>query len=104
MPLADLTMEHYDRIMDVNLRGVVLRTKHALRTMVPSGGGVILNWSSTGGLNGSRLPITAYSASKAGVIAVTQASGDRVRHQGHPRDRSLPRLCRDANVRRTGGR
>jgi NAD(P)-dependent dehydrogenase (short-subunit alcohol dehydrogenase family) len=72
MPLADLTMEHYDRIMDVNLRGVVLGTKHALRTMVPSGGGVILNWSSTGGLNGSRLPITAYSASKAGVIAVTK--------------------------------
>lgn len=72
MPLADLTMDHYDRIMDVNLRGVVLGTKHALRTMVPAGGGVILNWSSTGGLNGSRLPTTAYSASKAGVIAVTK--------------------------------
>lgn len=72
MPLADLTMEHYDRILDVNLRGVVLGTKHGLRTMLPTGGGVILNWSSTGGLNGSRMPTTAYSASKAGVIAVTK--------------------------------
>jgi NAD(P)-dependent dehydrogenase (short-subunit alcohol dehydrogenase family) len=82
MPLADITMEHYDRIMDVNLRGVVLGTKHALRTMLPTGGGVILNWSSTGGLNGSRMPTTAYSASKAGVIAVTKQAAIEYGEQG----------------------
>lgn len=82
MPLADLTMEHYDRILDVNLRGVVLGTKHALRTMLPTGGGVILNWSSTGGLNGSRMPTTAYSASKAGVIAVTRQAAIEYGTQG----------------------
>ena len=47
--------------MDVNLKGVMLGTKHAIRTMVPAGGGAILNWSSTGGMNGSRLP-AVYSA------------------------------------------
>lgn len=81
-PLADITMEHYDRILDVNLRGVLLGTKHALRTMLPSGGGVIVNWSSTGGLNGSRLPTTAYSASKAGVIAITKQAAVEYGTQG----------------------
>ena len=82
MPLTEITMEHYDRILDVNLRGVVLGTKHALRTMLPLGGGVILNWSSTGGLNGSRMPTTAYSASKAGVIAVTKQAAVEYGTQG----------------------
>jgi NAD(P)-dependent dehydrogenase (short-subunit alcohol dehydrogenase family) len=73
-PLADVTMDEYDRIMDVDLRGVVLGTKHGLRAMLPTGGGAIVNWSSTGGLNGSTLPTSVYSAAKAGVIAVTKAA------------------------------
>ena len=81
-PLAEITMEHYDRIMDVNLRGVVLGTKHGLRTMLPTGGGAIVNWSSTGGLNASRMPTTAYSASKAGVIAVTKQAAVEYGTQG----------------------
>jgi meso-butanediol dehydrogenase/(S,S)-butanediol dehydrogenase/diacetyl reductase len=40
--------------------------------MLPTGGGVILNWSSTGGMNGSKIPVAIYSASKAGVIAFTK--------------------------------
>lgn len=71
-PLGDFTVEQYDRIMSVNLLGVMLGTKHAIRTMVPTGGGVILNWSSTGGMNGSKTPVSIYSASKAGVISVTK--------------------------------
>ena len=70
--VADATVDEYDRIMRVNLLGVILGTKHAVRTMLPSGGGVILNWSSTGGMNGSRQPVGIYSASKAGVISYTK--------------------------------
>ena len=81
-PLADVTMAEYDRIMDVDLRGVLLGTKHALRTMLPTGGGVITNWSSTGGLNGSTLPTSVYSAAKAGVIAVTKAAAIEYGTQG----------------------
>src|ERR1700678_1612956 len=44
--LADLTMEFYDRLMDVDLRGVMLGMKHGIRTMLPTGGGSIINWSS----------------------------------------------------------
>jgi NAD(P)-dependent dehydrogenase (short-subunit alcohol dehydrogenase family) len=71
-PLADITLDEYDRLMDVDLKGVMLCTKHAIRTMVQTGGGVILNWSSTGGMNGSRMPTSVYSAAKHGVIAFTK--------------------------------
>jgi NAD(P)-dependent dehydrogenase (short-subunit alcohol dehydrogenase family) len=81
-PLADVTMDHYDRIMDVDLRGVLLGTKHAIRAMLPTGGGVITNWSSTGGLNGSSMPTSVYSAAKAGVIAVTKAAAIEYGTQG----------------------
>ncbi len=70
--MADVTVDELDRIMAVNLRGVMLGTKHAIRTMVPSGGGSIINWSSAGGINGSKMPTGIYSASKAGVIALTK--------------------------------
>jgi NAD(P)-dependent dehydrogenase (short-subunit alcohol dehydrogenase family) len=73
-PLAELTVDDFNRFLAVNLTGVMLGTKHAIRTMVPTGGGVILNWSSTGGMNGSRMPTSAYSASKAGVISLTKAA------------------------------
>ena len=81
-PLADVTMDEYDRIMDVDLRGVLLGTKHGIRAMLPTGGGAIANWSSTGGLNGSTLPTSVYSAAKAGVIAVTKAAAVEYGTQG----------------------
>lgn len=80
--LADLTVEDFDRFIAVNLKGVMLGTKHGIRTMLPTGGGVILNWSSTGGMNGSRLPTSAYSASKAGVISLTKAAAIEYGGQG----------------------
>jgi NAD(P)-dependent dehydrogenase (short-subunit alcohol dehydrogenase family) len=71
--IADVTMEHYDRTMDIDLRGVLLGMKHGIRAMLEAGnGGVIINWSSIGGFNAS-LATSVYSAAKAGVIAVTKA-------------------------------
>jgi NAD(P)-dependent dehydrogenase (short-subunit alcohol dehydrogenase family) len=78
---AEFTVAEYDRIMGVDLLGVMLGTKHAVKTMVPTGGGVILNWASIGGMNGS--PYTSvYSAAKAGVIAVTKAAALEHGHEG----------------------
>jgi NAD(P)-dependent dehydrogenase (short-subunit alcohol dehydrogenase family) len=80
-PLADVTLDEYDKIMAVDLKGVMLGTKHGIKTMIPRGGGAIVNWSSTGGLNASVLPVSVYSAAKAGVISFTKAAaveyGDR---------------------------
>lgn len=73
-PLADITLDNYDRIMAVDLKGVMLGTKHAIRAMLPTGGGSIVNWSSIGGLGASAMPVSVYSAAKAGVIAFTKAA------------------------------
>src|SRR5207248_7857485 len=80
--MGDVTVEEFNRIMSVNLLGVMLGTKHAIRTMLPTGGGVILNWSSTGGMNGSRQPVGIYSASKAAVIAYTKQAAIEYGRQG----------------------
>ncbi len=81
-PLAETTVEDYERVMAVNLKGVMLGTKHGILTMLPTGGGAILNWSSTGGMNGSRLPTGVYSAAKAGVISFTKAAAIEYGTQG----------------------
>ncbi|HTO87530.1 MAG TPA: SDR family NAD(P)-dependent oxidoreductase [Thermoanaerobaculia bacterium] len=79
--IADATMEDYDRTLDVDLRGVLLGMKYGIRAMLETGGGVILNWSSIGGLNAS--PGTGvYSAAKAGVIAITKAAAVEYGPQG----------------------
>jgi NAD(P)-dependent dehydrogenase (short-subunit alcohol dehydrogenase family) len=71
--VADVTMEEYDRTLDVDLRGVLLGMKYGIRAMRETGGGSIINWSSIGGLNAS--PGTSvYSAAKAGVIAATKVA------------------------------
>jgi NAD(P)-dependent dehydrogenase (short-subunit alcohol dehydrogenase family) len=73
-PVHKITMAEYDRIMDVDLRGVLLGTKHAILAMRATGGGSIVNWSSIGGLNASDMPTSVYSAAKAGVISFTKAA------------------------------
>jgi NAD(P)-dependent dehydrogenase (short-subunit alcohol dehydrogenase family) len=72
-PITDVSMETYDKLMDVDLRGVLLGMKYGVRAMLDSGGGAIVNWSSVGGLNAA-LATSVYSAAKAGVIAVTKAA------------------------------
>ena len=79
--LGDLTMELYDKIMNVDLRGVMLGMKHGIRAMLKSGGGSIVNWSSVGGLNGA-MGTSVYSAAKAGVIAATKVGAVEYGAQG----------------------
>jgi len=79
--IADVSMEDYDRTLDVGLRGVLLGMKYGIRAMLKTGGGVILNWSSIAGVNAS--PGTSvYSAAKAGVIAITKAAAIEYGPQG----------------------
>jgi NAD(P)-dependent dehydrogenase (short-subunit alcohol dehydrogenase family) len=80
-PLTSVTMEQYDKVMDVDLRGVLLGMKHGIRAMLDTGGGVIINWSSIGGLNAA-LATAVYSAAKAGVIAITKAAALEYGHRG----------------------
>jgi NAD(P)-dependent dehydrogenase (short-subunit alcohol dehydrogenase family) len=82
-PLHDLSMKEFDSVIDVNLRGVILGMKYGIRAMLDAGnGGAIVNWSSVGGLNASGFGTATYSASKAGVIAVTKAAAVEYGSQG----------------------
>ena len=73
-PVAKVTMDEYDRIMAVDLKGVLLGTKHGIRAMLRDRGGSIVNWSSIGGMNASVMPTSVYSAAKAGVISFTKSA------------------------------
>jgi NAD(P)-dependent dehydrogenase (short-subunit alcohol dehydrogenase family) len=61
----------WDRVQDVNLKGIFLGMKYGAPEIVKSGGGSILNWASIGGMISSGIS-PAYSASKAGVISLTK--------------------------------
>lgn len=68
--LLDMSMEDFDAVLDVNLRGVVRMTKAVLPHMVAQRSGVILNASSVVGKG--NYSQTAYAISKAGVNAATR--------------------------------
>jgi len=71
-PFLDITAEHWDRIIAVNLRGMFLVAQAVARLMVGRGaGGVIVNMASTNGLGGEA-DYTHYNASKAGVLLLTR--------------------------------
>jgi NAD(P)-dependent dehydrogenase (short-subunit alcohol dehydrogenase family) len=90
--LADLDMAEYERIMDIDLRGVVHGTKHAVRAMSASGGGgSILNWASVAAM-GAKPGTGIYSAAKAGIIAVTRAAAAEYGHLGIRANAILPGL------------
>ena len=79
--LAELPLEEYERVLNVNLKGVLLGTKHGINAMLPTGGGSIVNWASIGGL-GASPGTSAYSASKAGVISFTKSAAIEYGTQG----------------------
>ena len=70
--LEDLTEEQWDRVLDVNTKGVFLGTKRAVPEMRKVGGGSVINISSIYGLVGSS-GASAYHASKGAVRIFTKA-------------------------------
>jgi len=69
--LQKMTLEQFDRVIDVNLRGVFHCSQAVADAMVRQGGGVILNASSVVGVYGN-FGQTNYAASKFGVIGFTK--------------------------------
>lgn len=67
-----LSVEEWDQVIGINLRGTFLCCKHMGGSMMKTGGGNIVNIASTAGITGvPRAP--AYCASKAGVILLTKS-------------------------------
>ena len=74
MSSADLPEDIWDRVIDVNLKGVWLCMKHEIPLMLKQGGGVIVNHASVAGLFGNKLVGAAYIASKHGVVGLTKVA------------------------------
>lgn len=68
-PVTDITTEAFDRIVAINLRGMVMACKHTLPVMRKQMSGVIINISSLAAW--SAYPFVSYKTTKAAVIALT---------------------------------
>ena len=71
--IEETTVESWDRVMDVNAKGVFLGTKAAIPAMRTSGGGSIINLSSIAGLVGSAYS-ASYNATKGAVRLLTKST------------------------------
>ncbi len=73
VPVAEYSEEVWDRVIDINLKGVWLSMKYELSHMLKQGGGAIVNMASAAGLVGGRTG-AAYYASKHGIVGLTKAA------------------------------
>ena len=71
--LHEYPEEIWDRLIDINLKGVWLCLKYEIPRMLEQGGGAIVNTASAAGLVGSRR-LSAYVASKHAVVGLTKAA------------------------------
>ncbi|MGD9212070.1 MAG: 3-oxoacyl-[acyl-carrier-protein] reductase [Desulfobacteraceae bacterium] len=75
--LARMKTENWDRVLDINLKGVFLCMKAVTKTMIKQRSGRIINISSVVGVSGN--PGQAnYVASKAGIIGLTKATAQEI--------------------------
>lgn len=72
VPVAEMSLEQWNKIIDLNLKSAFLCCKHVLPVMMQQNAGRIINIGSKGGLQGGE-GISAYGASKAGLINFTQS-------------------------------
>ncbi len=79
--IHEYTEENWNRVIDVNLKGIWLCLKYEIPQMLKQGGGAIVNTSSSGGLVGlTSDPV--YSASKHGVVGLTKSAALQYAKEG----------------------
>ena len=72
-PVLEMTPEFFDRVIDINLRGLVFLSKAAAVQMVKQGkGGKIINIASIDSVHPSMTGLSAYDSSKGGVLMFTK--------------------------------
>ena len=80
--VEDTTLEEYDRIMDINAKGVFLGTKAAIPELRKAGGGSIVNISSISGNIGQSGVRAVYNASKGAVRIFTKSAAIQYASEG----------------------
>ena len=71
--VTDTSVDVWDQVMAVNVRGVYLGCKYAIPAMEAGGGGSIINIASFVALLGCSVPQDAYTASKGAVLSLTRS-------------------------------
>lgn len=81
-PIVEVTRASFDRVFDINVRGLFFTLQAVANAMIARGkGGRIINIASQAGRRGEAL-VSVYCASKAAVISLTQSAGlDLIRHR-----------------------
>jgi NAD(P)-dependent dehydrogenase (short-subunit alcohol dehydrogenase family) len=73
VPLTELTEEQWDRMVDVNMKGLTFQTQSFVRALrARDGRGLIINLASTGGFK-PNFDFEAYDATKGGVVMLTRS-------------------------------
>ena len=80
--IEDTTVENWDRVMEINAKGVFLGTKAAIPEMRRAGGGSIINISSQMGLVGTDISTPQYQASKGAVRIFTKSTAIQYAGEG----------------------
>ncbi|MGD6903354.1 SDR family NAD(P)-dependent oxidoreductase [Bacillus infantis] len=86
LDIVHIDLDEWDRLMNVNLKSVLLGCRYAIPHMQKAGGGSIINTASMAGFTGDSIR-SAYGASKAGVVNLTkyiaaQYGKDKIRCNG----------------------
>ena len=100
----ELSLEIWDQVMGVNLRGTFLCSKHVIPFMLKQGGGSIINLGSPTGMIGCAPNLTAYSTSKAGIFGLTRVMAAAYARDGIRVNRVDPGNDGYANERVRAGR
>jgi len=80
-PIHEMELSDWNKVLQVNLTGMFLMSKHALKHMLAAGKGNIINTCSVGGVV-AWPDIPAYNASKGGVLQLTRSMAvDYAKHQ-----------------------
>lgn len=81
-PFLEITLEHWDQVLDINLRGMFLvAQKVAARMVVRGRGGAIVNMSSTNAFEGEA-GYTHYNASKGAITMLTRTMATELGQHG----------------------
>lgn len=80
--VLETTVEVWDRVMDVNVKGIFLMCKYVIPHMIKQQKGSIINIASFVAFMGCSVPQDAYTASKGAIVSLTRSLAIQFRPQG----------------------